>query len=78
MFEMKPEAWVDANRMMKEARKNYIEGLSMTGLGKEWMGFECDRLTELLAADNDGPLDRLLIDQVMLACLRLSYGGAAL
>ena len=49
----------------------WIEAMQATGLTKELYTLECKRLKQELLTDKDGPLEKLLIGQVVLAWVRL-------
>jgi len=51
----------------------WIEAMQATGLTKELYTLECKRLKQELLTDKDGPLEKLLIGQVVLAWVRLMY-----
>src|SRR5262249_45215681 len=66
------DIWRDSYEIAGAALITFIEAMRSTGLTKELYKLECKRLKQELATDKDGPLEKLLVGQVVLAWVRLS------
>lgn len=68
----KPEMWIVLGDMMMQAREHYITSLKTAALNKETMRLHIEDMRKNLASENDGKLEKLLIDQVIFCWVRLS------
>jgi len=65
--------WRDAGDLLTQARAQCLQKSGATGFGKEVIGFRCEQMEKELASEGDGPLEKLLIGQIVFAWLRLSF-----
>jgi len=66
------DIWRASYEIADAALITFIEAMRSTGLTKELYKLECKRLKQELATEKDGPLEKLLVGQVVLAWVRLS------
>jgi len=64
--------WRECGDVLLQARRGYLETLDASHVARETAKLRCDQMQKELANEGDGPLERLLIDQVIFAWLRLS------
>src|SRR5262245_32582346 len=67
------DIWRTSYEIADAALVVLIESMHSTGSTKEILILESKRLKQELATDKDGPLEKLLIGQVVLAWQRLNY-----
>lgn len=65
--------WRECGDFLTQARTQFIRKAKATDFAKEVIVFRCEQMEKELANQNDGPLEKLLIDQVIFAWLRLSF-----
>jgi len=67
------DLWFPAHQITDAALVKFIEAMDMPGASKEIYLLECKRLKEQLSTDKDGPLENLLVGQVVLAWARQHF-----
>jgi hypothetical protein len=77
----RPERWRLTADMLNQAQNRLIETTNGTGAMRELMLHGCEQLKRELTMDSDGALEKMLVDVVVFAWLRLSiieqhYNGA--
>ena len=70
-LERKPDQWRAFGDMTRQAQNRLIESANCNGAAKEIFAHSCDQLRGELAQDGDGALEKMLIDTIVLAWLRL-------
>lgn len=66
------DKWRTTADMLGQARRGFIEGATSSAMSKEIMAHNCEQLQQELAQPEDGALEKMLIDVLVFAWLRLS------
>jgi hypothetical protein len=68
----KPGLWYELGDMMQQSRDHYVRVLNADTLAKEAMKFHIEEMTKTLSHEQDGLLEKLLIEQIAFCWVRLS------
>jgi hypothetical protein len=67
-----PQVWKETCNFLLQAQWALIEQTTATALTKEMMNFRCEQMRAELLTDGASALEELLVDQIVLAWLRLA------
>jgi hypothetical protein len=68
----KPGVWYQLGDMMQQSRDHYVRELNADTLAKEAVKFHIEEMTKTLSHEQDGLLEKLLIEQLAFCWVRLS------